>query len=68
MYENGGPPRDRMGHAPPSTYGSRPPTRSRTSSMTVSGPMPRGLVSKSSGTTAMWRCQAAGRAAPNSMP
>jgi hypothetical protein len=32
------------------------------------GPMPHELVSKSSATTATWRCQAAGRAVPSSMP
>ena len=46
-------PRGGMGPGPPSICGSRPPTKSRTCSMTVLVPTPRRLVSMSFRITAM---------------
>src|SRR3954462_11748188 len=54
--------------APPSTCGSRPPTKNRTCRTTTSAAMPRAPASTLSRTTATSPSQAAGRAAPSSMP
>jgi hypothetical protein len=68
LDESAGPPWRGTEPAQPSTSGSRPPTKSRTCSMTVSVATPRAPASTSSRITTMSLCQAEGRVGPSSTP